>query len=144
MFKALLEAIGSHDTIIIHRHSRPDGDAMGSQIGMKELILANFPEKTVYTVGDSAGYLSFMPGSDMDLLQDNAWHGALAILLDSSAPQLISDERWKLAKTTARMDHHIYQGKFTDLEATDESFEKSSTFIIRRSSFGSLGQISAG
>lgn len=123
MFKAILEAIKAHDTIIIHRHTRPDGDAMGSQIGMKELIRTNFPEKTVYAVGDSTGYLSFMPGSRMDTPEDSAWTDALAILLDSSSPQLISDERWKNAKMTARIDHHIYQGKFTDVEVTDESYE---------------------
>ncbi len=123
MFQKILQAILAHDTIIIHRHCRPDGDALGSQIGMKELIRSNFPEKTVYIVGDSAGYLSSMPGSQMDEPEDSVWEGALAILLDSSSPQLISDERWKTAKTTARMDHHIYQGKFTDLEVTDESYE---------------------
>ena len=54
MFKDVLESIKSYDTIIIHRHSKPDGDALGSQIGLKHIILENFPEKTVYTVGDAS------------------------------------------------------------------------------------------
>ena len=61
MFEAVLDCIKNYDTIIIHRHSRPDGDAMGSQIGMKHLILQNFEGKTVYMVGDATNYLSFMP-----------------------------------------------------------------------------------
>ncbi len=123
MFHKLLDAIRAHRTIIIHRHTRPDGDALGSQIGLKHLIEENFPEKTVYIVGDGAGYLSFMDGAVMDDIPDSAYENALAILLDSSSPALISDERYKLAPMTARMDHHIFQGQFTDVEACDDSFE---------------------
>ena len=123
MFQTMLKTIRKYDTIIIHRHTRPDGDALGSQIGLKHLIRENFPEKIVYTVGDGAGYLSFMEGSVMDSIPDSAYSGALAVLLDSSSPLLISDERWKTAAATARFDHHIYQGKFTDVEIADDSYE---------------------
>jgi nanoRNase/pAp phosphatase (c-di-AMP/oligoRNAs hydrolase) len=59
MFKDILLEIPKFDTIILHRHSRPDGDALGSQVGLKHLLLENFPGKTVYTVGDEAGFFSF-------------------------------------------------------------------------------------
>jgi phosphoesterase RecJ-like protein len=123
MFEAVLQEIQNFDTIIIHRHSRPDGDAMGSQIGLKHLILENFPEKTVYMVGDEPGYLSFMEDSVMDEITDETYKGALALILDCGAAHLISDDRWKLAARTARMDHHLYTGCFTDEEAIDASFE---------------------
>ena len=123
MFQETLNTIQKYDTIIIHRHTRPDGDALGSQIGLKHLIRENFPEKAVYTVGDGAGYLSFMEGSVMDTIPDSTYENALAIVLDSSSPLLISDERWKTAAATARFDHHIYQGKFTDVEIADDSYE---------------------
>jgi len=123
MFQETLNTIQKYDTIIIHRHTRPDGDALGSQIGLKHLIRENFPEKAVYTVGDGAGYLSFMEGSVMDTIPDSTYENALAIVLDSSSPLLISDERWKTAAATSRFDHHIYQGKFTDVEIADDSYE---------------------
>ena len=41
MFEQVIENIRKYDKIIIHRHSRPDGDAIGSQIGMKYLLLEN-------------------------------------------------------------------------------------------------------
>ena len=31
VFQAILEKIKAHDTIIIHRHQRPDPDAIGSR-----------------------------------------------------------------------------------------------------------------
>ena len=123
MFDPILQAISQFDTIIIHRHSRPDGDALGSQIGLKHLILENFPSKTVYCVGDEAGFYSFMADTVMDEIPDSAYEGALAVILDCGAAHLISDERWKKAAKTVRMDHHLYTGCFTDAEAIDATFE---------------------
>ena len=123
MFDPILQAISQFDTIILHRHSRPDGDAMGSQIGLKHLILENFPGKTVYMVGDDAGHLTFMTDSVMDEIPDSAYEGALAIILDCGGASLVSDDRWRLAAKTLRLDHHLYTGCFTDEEAIDSSFE---------------------
>lgn len=123
MFTPLLKLIQSHDVIVIHRHNRPDGDALGSQIGMKYLLQENFPHKQIYMVGDAAGYLSFMEGCVMDEVPDSLYEGALALVLDCGSPHLISDDRWQTAAATARMDHHIYQGKFTDEEVIDSTFE---------------------
>ena len=123
MFEPIIQAISQFDTIILHRHSRPDGDALGSQIGLKHLILENFPGKQVYCVGDEAGFYSFMADTDMDEIPDSAWIGALAVILDCGGAHLISDDRWHLAAKTVRMDHHLYTGCFTDAEAIDSSFE---------------------
>ena len=123
MFQALLNEIKNHQTIIIHRHKNPDGDAMGSQIGLKNILKDNFPEKTVYVVGDSAGHYSFMDDSVMDEIPDGCYADALAIVLDTSAKHLISDERYLTAKRTARMDHHIFVEKICDTEVVDTSYE---------------------
>ena len=112
MFEAILNEINAFDTIILHRHCRPDGDAMGSQIGMKHLLLENFPEKKIYVVGDDAGYLSFMDDSSMDEVPDDVYSSALAVILDCGSPNLVSDNRWQNAKRTVRFDHHIFSGKF--------------------------------
>ena len=123
MFKDILREIPKFDTIILHRHSRPDGDALGSQVGLKHLLLENFPGRKVYCVGDEAGFYSFMEDTVMDQIPDSAYEGALAMILDCGAAHLISDDRWQLAARTIRMDHHLYTGCFTDLEAVDSSFE---------------------
>ena len=123
MFEAILAAIKEFDTIIIHRHNRPDGDALGSQIGMKHLILENFPGKTVYTVGDEARFFSFMTDSVMDEIPDSAYDDALAIILDTASRPLISDDRYSLAAKTVRMDHHIFCEQIADVEVVDTSYE---------------------
>ena len=123
MFERIIEKIREYDRIIIHRHSNPDGDAIGSQVGLRTLLRDTFPNKEVFAVGDAAGRYAFVKDSVMDELTDDAWSGALAIVLDTSAAALISDERYKLAAHTVRIDHHIFVEKICDTELTDTSFE---------------------
>lgn len=123
MFTQILKAIQEYPRIIIHRHSSPDGDAMGSQIGLLNVIKDNFPEKQVYAVGDEAKRYAFMDGSVMDDVPDSAYEGALAIILDCGAAALISDNRYTLAAKTVRFDHHIFAEKIADLEVVDTSYE---------------------
>lgn len=123
MFEEILEAIKKYPTVIIHRHKTPDGDAMGSQIGLKALLKDNFPEKNIYAVGDDPKRFSFMEGSVMDEIPDEAYKNALAIILDCGSAHLISDERYKTAAATARIDHHIFSEKIADFEVIDTAYE---------------------
>lgn len=123
MFTQILQEIKNYSTIILHRHTSPDGDALGSQIGFKQVLQDNFPEKSIYAVGDGAKRYSFMEGSTMDEIADEVYNGALAIILDCGSSSLISDERYKTAAKTVRFDHHIYCEKIADLEVVDTSYE---------------------
>ena len=61
VFQAILEKIKAYDTIIIHRHQRPDPDAIGSQVGLKEILKTNFPDKKVLaTVSMNQLYLGLL------------------------------------------------------------------------------------
>ncbi len=123
MFEKVIDKIREYNTIIIHRHKNPDGDALGSQIGLKNIIIDNFPSKKVYVVGDSSKRFGFMEGSEMDTVADDVYKNALAFVLDTSATALISDERYKNAKETIRIDHHIFCENICDIEITDTSYE---------------------
>ncbi len=123
MFEEILQAVKNHNRVIIHRHTSPDGDAMGSQIGLKAILRENFPEKEIYAVGDEAKRFAFMDGAIMDEIEDSSYEGALAIILDCGSAYLISDDRYKLAETTARIDHHIFSEKIADIEVVNTSYE---------------------
>ena len=123
MFEAIFQLIKSYDTVILHRHNKPDGDAMGSQLGMKHILMENFPEKRIYVVGDDPRFFGFMDDSQMDEIPDRTYENALAIILDCGASSLISDSRWQLAAKTARIDHHIFCENIADEEVIDTSFE---------------------
>lgn len=123
MFEEIISEIKKFDTVIIHRHTNPDGDALGSQIGLKYIIKDNFPEKTVYVVGDSSKRYGFMEYSEMDEIDDSVYENALAIVLDTSAKALICDDRYTKAAKSIRIDHHIFVEKIADIEVTDTSYE---------------------
>ena len=123
MFENILKLIQAFDTIIIHRHNKPDGDAMGSQLGLKHILLENFPEKKIYVVGDDPRFFGFMDDSKMDEIPDSTYENALAIILDCGGSSLISDGRWKTATKTARIDHHIFCETIADEEVVDTSYE---------------------
>lgn len=123
MFNQALQLIKKYDTIIIHRHANPDGDAIGSQVGMQQLIKANFPGKTVYIVGDDPKRYAFMDGSAPNAVADNAYKDALAIILDTSVRTMISDNRYEQAKETLRFDHHIFCEKIADVDIVDSTYE---------------------
>ena len=128
MFETVIAAIREYNRIIIHRHKNPDGDALGSQLGLAGILKENFPEKEILCVGDTSARYAFM-GYTPDEVSDDAYQGALAFILDTSASALISDERYKTADKTVRMDHHIFCEEIANIEVTDTSFESCCGFI---------------
>lgn len=121
MFLDIYNKIKEYDTIIIHRHNRPDGDALGSQIGLKNAILETFPSKCVKVVGDILERYSWM--GKMDEIEDELYQDALVIVCDCGAEKLISDERYKTGDYLIKIDHHLPQGEYGDLAYVDTSRE---------------------
>ena len=72
----ILADIKQYDTIIIHRHVRPDPDAYGSQGGLAEILKASFPEKRIYTVGKEEPSLNYL--RRFDDISDETYEGALS------------------------------------------------------------------
>ena len=123
MFIDILNQIKKYNRIIIHRHTKPDGDALGSQIGLKHILKDTFPEKEIYVVGDAAGHYNFMDDCIMDEIADDLYEGSLAIILDCGSKHLICDTRYEKAAFTIRFDHHIFAEKIADYEVVDTSYE---------------------
>jgi len=104
MKNKLFQKIKEYNTIIVQRHTRPDLDAIGSQLGLKEAIKFNFPEKEVYAVGDRTSKYDFI--GTFDEIPDSKYDNALVIICDVSVANMVSDERYKLAKEVFVIDHH--------------------------------------
>lgn len=123
MFEQALQLIQKYDTVIIHRHSNPDGDAIGSQVGFMQLIRHNFPHKTVYIVGDDPKRYGFVEESQPQTVPDETYDNALAVILDTSVKSMISDNRYERASATLRFDHHIYCETIADVDIVDNTYE---------------------
>lgn len=121
MINQILEKIKEYDTIIIHRHKRPDGDCIGSQFGLKYFIEDNFPNKKVYAVGDEVPtYLNFNGISEN--IADDIYNDALVIVVDTSVMSRICDERYNTGKYLIKIDHHDDYDEFGDIQYVEKTY----------------------
>ena len=123
----ILEKIKEYDTIIIHRHMKPDPDALGSQVGLKALLKHHFPEKTIKAVGFDEPSLTWM--AEMDLIEDSAYQGALVIVCDTANTARIDDKRYGQGEFLIKIDHHPNDDVYGDLSWVDTSSSSASEMI---------------
>jgi len=126
MYEKVKALLDKYNRIIIHRHKNPDGDAYGSQLGLKRIIELNFPEKEVYAVGDENTF-NFL--GHMDIIPDEHYNGSLAIVVDVCVSSMISDERYLLADEILVIDHHLNQPDFECHSIIDPSHISSAGLI---------------
>lgn len=118
--KAILEKIKEYKSIIISRHVRPDGDAVGSTLGLARILRLTFPEKQVYVVnGDYAEYTAFLGAEDAQ--PDAARYAeSLAIVIDTATPDRISNKSWQSAREVIKIDHHIDVAPYGNIAWVEE------------------------
>lgn len=113
----ILNKIKEYNRVIIHGHNRPDGDCLGSQFGLKDLIKSSFPEKEVYVVGQTSDYVDFL--GTPDTVSDEMFKGALSIIVDNAVGSRCSDQRFTLADYSIKIDHHIPVEDYGDYQYVD-------------------------
>lgn len=116
----IFSKIKEYDRIMIFRHSRPDGDCMGASKGLKEIILSTYPQKQVYIIDDQhSDYLAFL-GSDDSEVPDEMYRESLAIVVDSSNVERISNQKFALCREIVKIDHHIDHTPYGDYSWVEE------------------------
>ena len=126
-FKTILAKIKAYDTIIIHRHMKPDPDALGSQVGLKEMITSNFPQKMVKVTGYNEPSLSWL--AQMDDVSDKDYEGALVIVVDTANRPRIDDQRYLNGNFLIKIDHHPDEDHYGDLSYVDTKASSASEII---------------
>ncbi|MGE7984794.1 DHH family phosphoesterase [Lysinibacillus fusiformis] len=127
MKRQIIDTIAAYETIIIHRHVRPDPDAYGSQQGLKELILANYPKKKVFAVGEHDASLTFM--AQPDQVADDIYDHALVIVTDTANTERVDDQRYTKGKMIIKIDHHPNDDAYGDLLWVDTTASSCSEMI---------------
>ncbi len=113
MKRQIIDTISNYETIIIHRHVRPDPDAYGSSFGLKEILQASYPNKKIYVVGEHEETLNFL--AKPDVLQDAQFEGALIIVTDTANTERIDDQRYQTGAFVIKIDHHPNDDGYGDL-----------------------------
>lgn len=117
---AILDKIKAYDRIIIFRHKRPDGDAVGATKGLREILRLTYPEKEVYlNNADFSDYVSFLGDEDAPL-PDEMYTDALGIVIDTATKERISNPKYELCRELCKIDHHIGVQSYADYEWVEE------------------------
>ncbi len=118
--QTILNKIKEYDKIIIFRHKRPDGDAVGSTKGLREILRLTFPEKDIRLINDDySDYVSFL-GSEDSAVEDSFYADALALILDTATSDRISNQKFMLCREKIKFDHHINLEHYADYEWVEE------------------------
>ena len=121
----ILDKIKEYNKIILFRHFRPDGDAIGSTKGLQRILKLTYPEKTVLLINDDyADYLSFLGGED-EPIKDEEYADALGLVLDTGTAKRISNQKYSLCREVIKIDHHIPIESYGNYQWVEE--ERSST-----------------
>lgn len=105
-----ISSIEAADSIAITGHIHPDGDCIGSCLGLRQYILDNFPEKTVAVYLESpAPEFQFLSGAGSIRQEAEAVRYDLFFVLDCSSLDRIEPfiSMYENAAKTFCIDHHI-------------------------------------
>ena len=118
--RRILDKIKEYDRIIIFRHKRPDGDAVGSTKGLREILRLTYPEKEVLLLNaDYSDYVAFLGDEDAPVA-DEYYATALGIVIDTATSDRISNPKYALCREVVRIDHHIDNNPYTEISWVEE------------------------
>jgi phosphoesterase RecJ-like protein len=123
--KQMVEAA---NTIIIHRHERPDPDALGSQFGLQLTLQHQFPEKTVLSAGEMATSLSFM--EKLDRVADELYKEALVVILDRANQVRIDGKIAMTEKDVIKIDHPPDEDPYASEQLVDMTMSSTSELLV--------------
>ena len=118
--RSILDKIREYDRIILFRHKRPDGDAVGATKGLCEILRLTYPEKEVLVLNtDFSDYVAFLGGED-EPREDEFYQSALGIVIDTAVIDRVSNPKYTLCRELIKIDHHIEKETFGDLSWVEE------------------------
>jgi len=128
VYKRIYKEIKKHDVIVLARHIGPDPDALGSTLGLKELILNTFPKKKVYAVGTPAARHKYI--GELDLFKEELYESAMLIVLDTPDIKRVDGVDPTKFKVKIKIDHHPTVDNYCDIELVDDTASSASQLVI--------------
>ena len=128
-FDEIYAKIKEYPTIILHRHTSPDPDAIGSQAGLSRALKAKFPEKRILCAGENdEGDLTWI--NTMDEVTPEDYKGALVITTDTANTPRISNKNYDKGDFLIKIDHHPDVDPYADMSYVDPDAPAASEIIV--------------
>lgn len=133
------ELLVTAHNIVITCHLSPDGDAMGSSLGLRRALWLMGKRAKVITPDTPPKYLSFLPGADEIVIYSRSEAYAnklmanadLLFCLDYNEPKRIDHMEPAMMASPAKkvmIDHHLHPSDFPDVVISHP--EQSSTSVL--------------
>src|ERR1700712_3770865 len=127
---SLIDLLAQPQKIVITTHHKPDGDAMGSSLGLYNYLIQQGHHAQVITPTDYPQFLNWMPGNgDVIIYTDNVAiadqliaDADMIFCLDFNALGRINEMGEKVGESNAKkimIDHHLEPQDFDDYRHWD-------------------------
>ena len=130
------------DKVVIVSHVSPDGDAIGSSLGLYHFLLSQ--DKTVHVIVPNAfpDFLKWMPGAK-DIIQYNRYkdfadklinEADVLCVLDLNVLSRLDEMKNVVEQSPARkmlVDHHLYPGDFARITISHPHISSTSELVFR-------------
>ena len=126
--KRIYKKIKQYNKIVIARHVGADPDALGSSIGLKDIIKNTFPNKEVYVVGTPANKFKYI--GDLDQFNEDMYIDSLLIVTDTPDKKRVDFSFTTSIDYSIKIDHHPFVEKFCDLEYIDDTASSASEIVL--------------
>jgi len=137
--------IASAQRIVVITHISPDGDAMGSSLGMKHYLLALGKQVSVVVPNEFPNFLSWMPGAKEDIIYDKDTEKAdaaideadLLIITDFQEPKragvALGDRLQAIGerKPIIMVDHHLHPSDMATVTISYPDCASASELVYR-------------
>lgn len=123
-FATIREQIDAHDRFVLLSHVRPDGDAIGSQLGLAHGLLEMGKEVTLLTEDGVPSSLAFLPGTDLINTPDGYTEvdAEVVFALDTATKPRLGEKVNAVVAGISKwinIDHHITNPRYADLNHID-------------------------
>lgn len=131
IIQQIIEAINSNQTFLVVAHENPDGDAIGSTLGLALALRDMGKDVVAYNVNSVPAVMRFLPESDFicTSLPDSAFFD-VAFVLDAGDVQRTALPVQDLCQTLINIDHHP-DSTFGDLCLLDTTACATAVLVYR-------------
>lgn len=114
----LIEAVKRASSIAVGGHVRPDGDCVGSCMGVYQYVRDNFPEKEIHvyleTIPNTFKFMNGAADIRHEIPQDKEYDLFIALDCGDTERLAFSTPLYENAHETLCIDHHISNRAFAD------------------------------
>jgi phosphoesterase RecJ-like protein len=134
MIERILDIIKRHKTFLITSHEKLDGDALGSELALFNLLRRLGKAADVYNQDNTPENYRFLPGSEVIIhdLPDFTRYDT-AFVVDCSDLSRVGKGAEQIAgiKTLVNIDHHISNSRFCEISYVDPKASSAGELIYR-------------